>query len=82
MFPANPNLDNDIEVRQRERFIVNFARTKAYQKSAIPYCQNLLNTHFSQLQEEGGAGPGEEEEGKEEEEEEEEEEGRRGEGRR
>ena len=55
MFPANPNLDNDIEVRQRERFIVNFARTKAYHKSAIPpYCQNLLNTHFPSSRRKGG----------------------------
>ena len=59
MFPTNPNLQNGIEVRQRERFIVNFARTQAYQRSAIPYCQNLLNTHFAQLQEEGGVQPGE-----------------------
>ena len=47
MFPTNPNLENDNEVRQRERFIVNFARTQAYQKSAIPYFQNLLNAHFA-----------------------------------
>lgn len=59
MFPLNPNLGNVIDVRQRERFVVNFARTQAYQKSAIPFCQNLLNTHFAQLQEEGGDGPGE-----------------------
>jgi hypothetical protein len=57
MFPLNPNLGNVIDIRQRERFVVNFARTQAYQKSAIPFCQNLLNTHFAQLQEEGGDGP-------------------------
>ena len=56
MFPLNPNLGNAIDVRQREKFVVNFARTQAYQRSAIPFCQNLLNTHFSQLQEEGGTG--------------------------
>ena len=58
MFPINPNLDNEVGVRQRERFSVNFARTKSYQNSAIPYCQRLLNTHFAQMQEEGGEGDG------------------------
>ena len=62
MFPANPNLQNGIDLRQRERFHVNFARTKTYQNSAIPFCQNLLNTHFARLQEEGeGGGDGREE---------------------
>jgi hypothetical protein len=56
MFPINPNLENEVGVRQRERFSVNFARTKSYQNSAIPYCQRLLNTHFAQMQEEGGEG--------------------------
>ena len=56
MFPRNPNLENEVGVRQREGFIVNLARTKSYQNSAIPYCQRLLNTHFAQNQEEGGEG--------------------------
>ena len=30
------------EVREREEF----ARTKQYQKSAIPACQRLVNNHF------------------------------------
>ena len=30
-----------------EKFLVNWARTSAYQKSAVPYCQRLLNSHFS-----------------------------------
>ena len=34
------------EVREREEFVVNFARTKQYQQSAIPACQRLLNNHF------------------------------------
>ena len=42
MFPTHPSLQNDIEVRQSEIFIVNFAWTQAYQRSAIPYCQKLL----------------------------------------
>ena len=36
MFPLNPP-------RSKERFTVNFARTEAYKKSAIPYMQRLLN---------------------------------------
>ena len=44
LFP--PNLVNtDHTVRRREKFAVNFARTDAYQRSAIPFCQKLLNQH-------------------------------------
>ena len=35
-----------MEVRNRESFEVNFARTESYRKSAIPYCQRILNKHF------------------------------------
>ena len=53
----NPNIDNqNNDVRNRERFNVNFARTQTYQMSAIPYCQTLLNAYFSQTQGEGGGG--------------------------
>ena len=45
-FPRNPNISNSTEVRDREEFVVNFARTKQYQQSAIPACQRLLNNHF------------------------------------
>jgi hypothetical protein len=45
-FPRNPNLDNLIEAREREEFIVNFARTEQYRRSTIPSCQRLLNDHF------------------------------------
>ena len=44
MFPLN-NLP-DANTRNRNNFEVNFARTSTYQKSAIPYIQNLLNDHF------------------------------------
>ena len=57
-FPLNPNLKNQNNIRNRERFSVNFARTKTYQKITIPYCQRLLNTHFGQIQEEGEEGGG------------------------
>ena len=50
------------EVRDREEFKVNFARTKQYQDSAIPYCQKLLNEHARERSAEelagAGAGPG------------------------
>ena len=55
-FPLNQNIDNQNNVRNRERFNVNFARTKTYQMSTIPFCQRLLNAHFSQTQEEGTGG--------------------------
>lgn len=42
-FPENPNLNLTLSARQREPYIVNFARTKIYQQSAIPYIQKLLN---------------------------------------
>ena len=35
--------NNQTNVRAREKYAVNFARTNAYQNSAIPYCQRLLN---------------------------------------
>ena len=46
MFPLNRNLDNELEVMDRETFHVNFARTNQYKKSAIPFCQRALNEHF------------------------------------
>ena len=36
--------------RTNEVFKVNFARTADYQTSSIPFCQNLLNRHFSRKQ--------------------------------
>jgi hypothetical protein len=41
MFPQNQEHDQDI--RNPERFKVNFAHTESYRKSAVPYCQRLLN---------------------------------------
>ena len=60
-FPRNPNIGNFTQVREREEFIVNFARTKRYQQSTIPYCQRLLNNHFRENLAPGGpvAGAGE-----------------------
>ena len=43
-FPLNPNLGIAHEVRNREKYAVNFARTNAYKNSTIPYCQRMLNS--------------------------------------
>ena len=47
LFPSNPE-KSDLKLRKREIFKVNFAHTTSYKKSAIPYCQRLLNNHISQ----------------------------------
>ena len=48
LFPLNPSISNENnEVRSREIFEVNFAKTGSYKKSTIPYCQRLLNTYFN-----------------------------------
>ena len=48
LFPLNPSIANENnEVRSREIFEVNFAKTGSYKKSTIPYCQRLLNNHFN-----------------------------------
>ena len=52
MFPQNLNADNTMDVRSREKYIVNFARTNAYKQSAIPYCQRLLNANEVKKEEE------------------------------
>ena len=48
-------------MRDREEFQVNFARTKQYKYSAIPYCKRLLNNNYRERRagERVGAGPGE-----------------------
>ena len=40
--PLTPDLPI-LELREREKFQVNFAHGEAYKKSAIPYCQRKLN---------------------------------------
>ena len=42
LFPLNTN-QQAIQVRNHEKYKVNFARTSTYQQSTIPYCQRLLN---------------------------------------
>ena len=41
MFPRS--LQHDQNIRNHESFQVNFAHTESYKKSAVPYCQRLLN---------------------------------------
>ena len=48
-FPLNPNIqNNNIDIRERENFHVNFARTEDYRQSTIPHCQRLLNNYFKE----------------------------------
>ena len=44
IFPYKP--PHEQNVRKREKFVVNPARTSAYQKSSIPYCQRILNRNL------------------------------------
>ena len=48
MFPFNKS---DQSVRKPNAFKVNFARTSSYNKSADPYIQNMLNSHFRKKKE-------------------------------
>ena len=45
LFPLNSKNDPAV-LRKTEKFLVSFARTEAYRKSAIPFCQRKLNEHF------------------------------------
>ena len=45
IFPLN-SVTSDYKIREKEIFHVNFARTSTYKKSAIPFCQRMLNDHF------------------------------------
>jgi hypothetical protein len=49
MFPHNKEATHNI--RNREVYQVNHANTENYRKSAIPYCQGLLNTHAQEKEE-------------------------------
>ena len=52
MFPLNPNLNNQQNIRDREKFKVNFAYKNFYKNSTIPFCQRLLNHDDKQGEEE------------------------------
>ena len=49
MFQRNPNFSE--KVRHSETFFVNFENTNTYMKSAISFCQRLLNKHFEERNE-------------------------------
>ena len=44
MFSPN-QIEHGHNIRKKEIFKVNFARTEQYRKSAIPHCQRLLNEY-------------------------------------
>ena len=44
MFPLNTAESSNYDMRHREKYVVNFARTSSYKNSTIPYCQRLLNS--------------------------------------
>ena len=48
LFPLNTRKNGHTFVPS-ERFLVNRAKTETYKKSAIPFCQRLLNQHFMKV---------------------------------
>ena len=46
LFPLNTNC-HDLHDKPKEKFIVNFAKTGALKKSAIPYLQRRLNSEHT-----------------------------------
>ena len=49
MFPLNP--ESSLNLRQPEKYIVNFSRTENYRNSAILFCQRILNENNKQGEE-------------------------------
>ena len=43
MFPLNPEALHNPNLRHTEKYKVNFSHTENYKKSAVPFCQRLLN---------------------------------------
>ena len=54
LFPLNDSKENTNQIRNREKYIVNFTYTNTYKNSTIPYCQRLLNTMAEQDKRTGG----------------------------
>ena len=44
MFPLNKN-ENIFNIRELEKYEINFSRTEHYKNSAIPAIQRMLNNH-------------------------------------
>ena len=55
MFPVKHDLKTPHEIRNREKYAVNFAHTNAYKNSTIPYCQRYLNS-LADTEERAGGG--------------------------
>ena len=53
-FPLNQNVKSHMNIRDRQPYHVNFARTSQYKNSAIPYVQRRLNEHAKKLEAEAG----------------------------
>ena len=45
------NLESSHDLRQPEKYVVNFAHTENYRNSAVPFCQRLLNEDHRQEEE-------------------------------
>ena len=54
LFPLNGNAENSNQIRNREKYAVNFAHTNTYKNSTVPYCQRLLNTMAEEDKRAGG----------------------------
>jgi hypothetical protein len=50
LFPQHEVTSHDL--RENEQFVVNHANNDFYMKSAIPYCQRLLNNHMREKEKE------------------------------
>ena len=44
-------MSTEQNLRNPEKFSVNFAHTENYRNSAVPYCQRLLNNDHQQMEE-------------------------------
>ena len=55
-FPRNQSVDNQLQIRDREPFKVNFARTVQYKNSAIPFIQRKLNENSRSVAEARASG--------------------------
>ena len=57
-YPPNPNIHNQLHLRNREHFKVSFAQTTIYKNSAVPDIQRRLNEHCRLGAEAGVSDPG------------------------
>ena len=51
MFPVSETFKNNSHnIRNPQKYTVNFAKSESYRSSSIPYCQRLLNDHWMEQQ--------------------------------